>query len=54
MKLNQPRFIVWVIALVLAVLGVIFLLIPAVKPFAFWVELVGLALMLVATGVKGL
>lgn len=54
MKLNQPRFIIWVIALVLGVLGVIFLFIDPVKAYAFWVELVGLALLLVATAVKGL
>lgn len=57
MKLSQPKFITWLIALLLGVaallggLGVV----PALEgTIAFWLAFVGLVLMLLATAVKGL
>jgi hypothetical protein len=56
MKLSQPKFIVWLVALLL---GVVALLgevgvFAAIDAYTFWVAFVGLALMLLATAVKGL
>jgi hypothetical protein len=56
MKLSQPKFIVWLIALILGIAGLLGKLveIPVVTDLNFWLVLIGLALMLVATAVKGL
>jgi len=56
MELSQPKMITWIIALVLGVLGLLgqLVTIPVISTLAFWLVLVGLALMLVATAVKGL
>lgn len=55
MKLNQPKFITWVIALALGVVGIVlWFAIPGTPLVAFLVELVGLALLLAANMVKGL
>ena len=54
MKLNAPKFLWWVISLVLGVVGLVCFFIPAVATFAFWIVLVGLALLLVATAVTGM
>ncbi len=55
MTLSAPRFVTWIIALVLGVLGLLGqFAIPALAGLVFWFLLVGLALMLVATIVKGL
>lgn len=54
MNLNAPKKISWLVALVLGVIGIIFMLIPAVSGLAFWVVLVGLVLMLLATYLEGL
>jgi hypothetical protein len=56
MKLSQPKFITWLIGLLLAVLALLGQqgIVPAVTSMAFWLAFIGLALMLVATAVKGL
>lgn len=56
MKLSAPKMITWVIALILgvaALLGTI-TAIPVVSDYAIWIALIGLALMLLATAIKGL
>lgn len=60
MRLNAPKKIVWVIALILGILGLVGWIVGvlaeiAILPLiAFWVMAVGLALVLLATLVKGL
>jgi hypothetical protein len=55
MKLNQPKFITWLIALAIGVVGIVlWFAIPDSPIVAFLVELVGLALLLAANAVKGL
>jgi len=56
MKLNAPKQISWLIALVLGILGLLGALftIPFVTNFAIWFIFVGLVLMLAATFFEGL
>ena len=56
MKLNAPKQITWWIALILGALGLLGTLvaIPVISTLAFWLVLVGLVLLLVATVVSGL
>ncbi|CAG0928663.1 hypothetical protein TFLX_01003 [Thermoflexales bacterium] len=56
MKLSAPTMVVWVIALVLGIAGLLGFLvtIPVISGLAFWLVLIGLALMLLATAVKGM
>ena len=52
MKLNAPKQIVWIIALILGIVGILGYLadIPAITPaIAFWLVVVGWALLLIAT-----
>jgi hypothetical protein len=55
MKLNAPKTITWWIALILGAVGLIgsFVSLPIVSGIAFWLVVVGLALLLVATAVSG-
>jgi 4-hydroxybenzoate polyprenyltransferase len=56
MKLTPPKVITWWIALILGVLALLGNLntIAILNPYAFWLALAGLALMLVAVLVKNL
>jgi hypothetical protein len=56
MRLSAPKQVTWIIALILGVLGVVgtFVVIPFVSMYAFWVVVVGLVLLLLATLLKGL
>jgi hypothetical protein len=56
MKLTPPKVVTWWVALILGVLALLGYLktIAALTPYAFWLALVGLALMLVAVLVKNL
>ena len=56
MKLTPPKVITWWIALILGVLALLghFNTIAALTPYAFWLAIAGLALMLVATLIKDL
>jgi hypothetical protein len=56
MKLSAPKNITWIIALVLAVLGLIGFLVtvPFLTTFAFWFEFVAAVLLLLATWMEGL
>ncbi len=56
MRLNAPRQVTWIIALILGILGLIgaVVTIPVLTDLAFWLVLVGLALMLLATLLEGL
>jgi hypothetical protein len=56
MQLSAPKQITWLIALVIGVIGVIAYLvtIPVLSGLAFWIVVVALVLLLVATFVSGL
>ena len=55
MKLNQPKFITWLIALAIGVVGIVlWFALPDQPIVPFLVALVGLALLLVVNAVKGL
>jgi hypothetical protein len=56
MRLSQPTFAVWLIALIVGIAGLLGYLvtIPLLTSAAFWLVLIALALMLLATAVKGL
>jgi hypothetical protein len=56
MQLSAPTQIVWIISLVLGLVGLIGALvtIPFVTGIAFWLVLIGLIIMLVATMLKGM
>lgn len=56
MKLNAPKVIVWVIALVLGVLGIIAALvtIPVLSSVSFWLVAIAWLLLILATYLKGM
>jgi hypothetical protein len=56
MKLTPPKVITWWVALILGVLGLLgyWGQVAALKPYAFWLVIAGLVLMLVATLIKNL
>ena len=56
MKLNAPKHLTWLIALIVGLVGVIasFVPVPVVSGLSFWVVVVAWALLVVATYVKGL
>jgi hypothetical protein len=56
MKLSAPKFWVWLIALILGIAGLLGFLvtIPVLSTLAFWLVLIGLALLLLATAISGL
>jgi uncharacterized membrane protein YtjA (UPF0391 family) len=56
MKLTPPKSITWWIALILGVLGLLGYLgnLAGLSQYSFWLVLVGLALMLLATRMKNL
>ena len=57
MKLSAPKFVWWIVSLVLGAIGLIGALVPTFPvagPYAFWFVLIGLALLLLATALKGM
>lgn len=56
MKLSAPKQITWIIALVIGILGLIGYVVSLgfLTDIAFWLVLVALVLMLVATWIEGL
>jgi len=56
MKLSAPKQLTWWIALILGIIGLIAQLvtIPVLSGLVFWIVLVALVLMLVATFIPGL
>lgn len=54
MKLNEPKVITFLIAVVLAVVGLIFFFVPAVAAYAFWLVLVAFVLLALGNLLKGL
>jgi hypothetical protein len=56
MKLNAPKQVTWFVSLILGVLGLLGNLgsIPVISGISFWLVVVGLALLLLATMLKDL
>jgi heme/copper-type cytochrome/quinol oxidase subunit 1 len=56
MRFSAPKQITWWIAVVVGVLGILATLvaIPVLSGFAFWLVVIGFALLAVATVVEGL
>jgi hypothetical protein len=56
MRLNSPKFITWLISLILGIIGLVsvFIAIPYISAYAFWIVLIGLALLLMGNAIKGL
>ena len=56
MKFSAPKQVTWWIAVVIGVLGILASLvtIPVLSGFAFWLVVIGFALLAVATVVEGM
>jgi len=59
MKLNAPKFLTWLIAVVLGVLGILFFAdvlkdFLSLKQYAFWLVTAGFGLLTLGTFLKGL
>jgi hypothetical protein len=58
MKVTPPKSIVWWISFILGALALLTVLhvisLPGLAPYTFWMAIIGLGLMLIATRVKGL
>ena len=56
MKLNAPKYITWVLAVILGLGGILgtFFVIPIVSTFSFWLVVLGWLLLVLATYLKGL
>jgi len=56
MKTSAPKNITWWIALIVGALGILaeLVTIPVLSGFAFWLVVIALALMLIATITKGM
>lgn len=56
MALSAPKQVTWIISLILGIIGLVGFLvsIPVISGVAFWIVIVGLALLLVATFIPGL
>lgn len=56
MKTNAPKHITWIICLVLGILGLLgqVATIPVISGIAFWLVVIGLGLLLLATVLKDL
>lgn len=56
MTTNAPKFIVWLIAVILGVLGIVghFVAIPIVSAYSLWLIIVGFVILALSTVLKGL
>ena len=56
MRLSAPKQITWVISLILGIVGLLsmFVVIPHISMYAFWVVFAGLVLLLLGNALKGL
>lgn len=56
MKLSAPKVVTWWIAILLGILGILgkVVSIPVLSALAFWLVVIGLVLLALATVVKGL
>lgn len=56
MKTNPPTFVLWLIAVILGVLGIVSALVPiaGVSVYAFWLVAIGFVILAIGTILKGL
>jgi hypothetical protein len=54
MKLSEPKVITFWIAVILGALGVIGMFVASITPYAFWLVLAGLVLLVLGNLIKGL
>ena len=56
MRLSAPKKITWVISLILGIVGLLsmFVVIPYISMYAFWVVFIGLVLLILGNALKGL
>lgn len=56
MKLNAPKQVVWIIAVVVGVLGILASVVPitALVGYSFWMVAIGFLLLALSTAVKGM
>jgi len=54
MRLNPPKTITWIIAVIVGILGIIGSLAGFFGGFAFWLVVIGFVLLALATLLKGL
>jgi len=54
MKMNPPKFITWLIALILGVVGIILYILGKWAPYNFWLVVAAFALFVLASFLKGL
>ena len=56
MNTNAPRSITWIVAVAIGAIGILgyFISIPVISAYAFWLVVVGLVILAVATVIKGL
>jgi heme/copper-type cytochrome/quinol oxidase subunit 1 len=56
MQTNPPKFIVWLIAVILGALGIVGTLvaIPVVSAYAFWLLTIGFIVLALSTVLKGM
>jgi hypothetical protein len=55
MNLSAPKFITWLIALIIAIVGIILyiVIVPGISIYAFWLVVVAVAILLIGTLFKG-
>lgn len=56
MKTNAPKSVIWLIAVILGILGIVgtYVVIPFVSVYAFWFVVAGFALLALSTVLRGL
>jgi len=56
MRLNAPKRVTWIVAVIIAVLGIVglFVDIPIVTEYGFWVEFVAFLLLAIGTFFSGI
>lgn len=56
MQTNAPKFIIWLVAVILGVLGILgtFVAIPVVSAYTFWLVTAGFIVLALATVLKGM
>ena len=56
MRLNAPKTLTWLIAIILGLLGLLghFVALPIITPYAFWFVFAGLGLLALGNFLKGL
>ncbi len=56
MRTNAPKFVTWIISVILGGLGIIshFVAIPIITPYGFWLLVIGFVLLALSSVLKGM